>query len=638
MVRLAIVVPVYGQAELLSETVVSLLSQEGGDESAIVLVDDTCPDPRTPLKSLAFSAAYPDRVLYWRSPVNRGLSAMRNEGVRRALETWPDLKAVAFVDGDDKTFDHYVARGLALIDRYGGQPTEDGGRVGWIYEDWNQFGTPENLHAPAPFHPLFALAACQHTPGCVCLADMFREGLWFDEKRRGGDAEDWQFWVNCYAHGWRGKHADAVGFRYRRRVGGLAFEGRQAAERNKVLVQQEFAQLYHPDAYTAYETGEMARYLEFDERGATIDGASLDDDALAQLLVRVAQLPTTTAPAHALFFVGPAREILARSRMLEWARWITEARAADGVVTLSLRASDGGFGSLSPATADVAYGADAAVISMPLLKLASAVVDGGELGELIAGDDARHMRLDMIAPALEASSDGRAIHEHANYLFDVLEPFDQPGHRWSREGVWRPHGANRSQLDEVYLTYKAPLKDPLARSSSILVINEDDLAWRTDDLDLGAVSRFFWERDGVAPSLCILGTAIPVDVSALGTFRTVHLVPGLEEGLEWAKPFNPTGILAAFGTVVSLDCERIVPDANGVRRFGCLAAAVLPRTQIAPTNLAGVMLNSFKSFRTVLVRNEMQCAHLMALGVSREVLNRDLMDAERKWSLSREYL
>lgn len=629
-IRAAIVMPVYGQADLLCEALTGLLDQPGIEEAAIVLVDDCCPDPRTASKCELYAAAWPGRVFYWRSPENRGLSAMRNEGVRWALDLWPDLQAVTFVDGDDKTFASYIRRGLAALAAHGGQGTGDGGRIGWVYEDWAQFGVPENLYAPAPYQPLFALAGCQHTPGCFVLADVFRDGVWFDEKRRGGDAEDWQFWVKAHANGWRGHHVPDIGFRYRRRTGGLASEGLRAANRNRVLIQREFPALYHPDTFLAEESGMAARHLIFsDPEGASAGPLASDDprpayrlDAagVADCLVRLTQLPTTLAPAHALFFTGGARAALETAGLLDWAAWFTEARESHHVTVLDLT----GQGWNEPGLERVPESAPqerSAVISMPLLHLARKISEGATLVGLAADSNCRRARLALTVPPV---GDGPSLDAYDALLGRGLAAFDQPGHRWRTEPVWRPQGADRDSLDRLNLAVKAPLSDPTARQASLILVSAEDLRWRSGDLDLPRIAAHFAAQDGTRPSLGIVGTAIPPAACDVGAFRSIFLLPERTGPVDWARNHASEGILAAFGTVVSLDCTAIVPAINAVRRFGCKPVAILPRNDLTASNLTSSLINCFKTFRTLMVRSEKQVDHVLALGVSREIISPEL--------------
>lgn len=638
--RAAIVVPVYGQADLMGETLSDLLGQQGGaqHEIRLVLVDDTCPDPRTRRKSEIFAAAHPGRVLYWRAPSNRGLSAMRNEGVRRALEIWPDLDAVAFVDGDDRVFARFVARGLDRLAEHGGQPTRDGGRVGWIYEDWHQFGTPEALHAPAPFQPLFALAACQHTPGCFCLAQMFRDGVWFDETRRGGDAEDWQFWVNAYAQGWRGRHVPAIGFRYRSRLGGLAFEGRQAGERNRMRIQSEFPDLFHPDAYLAHERmGAMARYLQLVAPGvAQLDGAGSEAprpvgmDRVADWLARVIQLPTARAPAHAMIFTGTAHAALEAAGLLGWAGWFLEARAPDRVSTLTLGAAAGESHQLARETSSAPL-AGSAVISLPFLTLANALARGRGLADLIGGEGAHHYALALATGGqgpVHAAGQGAGIADHQGAFDAALGPLDQPHHPWRTDPLWRPYGANRAQLDHIHLGFKVPLCDRRARMATLLIAESADLELRADDLGLAEIAAHYARRDGVAPALCVLGPRLPAGVVHRAGVGAVFLAPPFDSAVPGPAR---EGLLAAFGTIVTLDSPAPVAALNAVRRFGCTAVAALPRATREGSALLEALPTSFKGFRTVLIRHEDQAARLAALGVARERIGRDLLaDAQER--------
>ena len=181
MVEVAVILPVFGQSALMSEAVASLLAQQDAPDFGLVLVDDRCPDPATIRTALRLCRASGRPAKYWRAPHNSGLSAMRNAGVNLALATWPSVRAIAFLDGDDRLHARYLRRSFDALESAG---VDDGPRIGWVYEDWDQFGVNEALAAPVDYQALFALAGCQHTPGALCDAAMFRNGLRFDEARR----------------------------------------------------------------------------------------------------------------------------------------------------------------------------------------------------------------------------------------------------------------------------------------------------------------------------------------------------------------------------------------------------------------------------------------------------------------------
>jgi hypothetical protein len=630
--RCAVVLPIYGQADLMCEAVHSLLAQEDtdGHEFLLVLMDDRCPDPRTRRKAETLARAWPGRVLSFRTTVNRGLSAMRNAGVRLALEHWPDLEAVTFVDGDDKVFGRYLSRGLSLLARHGGRPAPDGGRIGWIYEDWHQFGTPEQFLAPAPYQSIYALSSCQHTPGCFCLADMFRGGLWFDETRRGGDAEDWQFWVRCHAAGWRGHHEPSVGFRYRRRLGGLADSGRSMALKNRVLVQREFPELFHPDSYLAQETGAAARYALFDGTGgAEVGGRTMRADEAADLLVRARQLPTTAAPAYALLTIGTAREQLERMRIGDWANWYLESLIADGgVAGLALSpTSRGARPTLVPRAGTLPDARDA-ILALPFSLLANRVLRGESLAELFDRDDARKMDLEMPLGRVQPGSDGPSIASHEAAFRDALAAFDAPGHVWSTERHWRPVSTDRIGLDRLHTGLSALLPDREARRASLLVVDQADLVFRSGDLDVVGLARHFAERDGILPSLCILGDTLPAGDGLAAHFRSIFLAPQASRQQGAAPTPQRQGLFAAFGRIVCVDCADVIADLNGLARYGCESVAVFPRGDGTDSNLAAVMHCSYKAFRRILPRNARQAALVRALGSAREVVHDELMGEE----------
>ncbi|MDO4252994.1 MAG: glycosyltransferase family 2 protein [Rothia sp. (in: high G+C Gram-positive bacteria)] len=95
-VRTSIIMPVYQTAEHLVDAVRSVLAQTDSDFELIVL-NDASPDDSAQ-RLAAFLQAQPDpRVQVLNFSSNRGVSAVRNEGLARARGSW-----IAFLDSDDR--------------------------------------------------------------------------------------------------------------------------------------------------------------------------------------------------------------------------------------------------------------------------------------------------------------------------------------------------------------------------------------------------------------------------------------------------------------------------------------------------------------------------------------------------------
>jgi hypothetical protein len=89
MAIVSVVIPTYNRAELVRETVASVL-QQSHPPSEVIIVDDGSTDG-----TAAVCAAFVEPVRYIRQE-NAGVSAARNRGIREARGDW-----IAFVDADD---------------------------------------------------------------------------------------------------------------------------------------------------------------------------------------------------------------------------------------------------------------------------------------------------------------------------------------------------------------------------------------------------------------------------------------------------------------------------------------------------------------------------------------------------------
>ncbi len=210
-------------------------------------------------------------------------------------------------------------------------------------------------------------------------------------------------------------------------------------------------------------------------------------------------------------------------------------------------------------------------------------------------------------------------------LRTALQVFDQPAHPWRSEGVWRPHRSNRVDLDMIHLGCKTPLADPAARGASLLIMTENALRWRHDEFGINDVVDYFRTHDGIAPSLCVLGSTVASEAVDLSLFRSIFVFPESNSSIDLSPALTIEGLLAAFGAVVTIDCTEIIPALNSVRRFGCQLGAVFPKDEIETSDMAHVLLNSFKTFSKLFVRTDDQAFHLMSLGAAQEVICRDII-------------
>lgn len=93
MEAVSIILPTYNRAYCIERAVNSILSQTYSDWELLVIDDGSEDDTERIVAGIAASDA---RVHYHRQPVNRGVAAARNEGIRQARH-----KYIAFQDSDD---------------------------------------------------------------------------------------------------------------------------------------------------------------------------------------------------------------------------------------------------------------------------------------------------------------------------------------------------------------------------------------------------------------------------------------------------------------------------------------------------------------------------------------------------------
>lgn len=94
--RTSIIMPVYNTGEFVVDSIRSVLAQTDPDFELLVLIDASPDDSAQ--RIAAFLEEHPDeRVRVFDNPVNRGVSAVRNQGLDEARGQW-----LAFIDSDDR--------------------------------------------------------------------------------------------------------------------------------------------------------------------------------------------------------------------------------------------------------------------------------------------------------------------------------------------------------------------------------------------------------------------------------------------------------------------------------------------------------------------------------------------------------
>ncbi len=339
-VRIAVVIPAYGQPALLPEAIASILDQRGAPPTAAVVVDDGCPFPETRAVAAAFAAAHPGRVFALRRP-NGGLSAARNTGIEFALAAFPGLEAIYFLDSDNRLHPPFLARAWTALEA--APPA-----VGWVYPDFDMFGQPMNGSGGGAWSLLAHLVDNLCEAGSLVRRAVFEAaGLRFDPAMRSG-FEDWDFWLQAGAAGFRGQHLPRSGFRYRRRPESMLAEAdRQRAVLLEGLRAKHRARLFAPRRLLALEAAEMPRTALHLADGGGSEVRWLLDPAedLAEILtpaeararfLAAEETPSSVFHPALLAFAAPqAMTLLRAARLVRGVFWRAEAALREGRATAS---------------------------------------------------------------------------------------------------------------------------------------------------------------------------------------------------------------------------------------------------------------------------------------------------------------
>ncbi len=250
-VRIAVVVPVWQQAQYLAEAVQSALNQEITTGVGVVVVNDGCPDPDTDRIGRALRDARPGRLAYLHQG-NRGVAAARNAGIRQAFARWPNIEAIFPLDADNVLSPHTLAKLSALL--------EENPDVAWASPALEFFGAEEGgWQAPRPFLPYRQLFSNQSDTGSLIRRAVFEAGIEFDETLQQG-FEDWEFFLSATLAGFRGLLAGRCGFRYRRRPDSMIGPALQRAEELEAEIRDRHRDAYEATALIHREHAEAPRF------------------------------------------------------------------------------------------------------------------------------------------------------------------------------------------------------------------------------------------------------------------------------------------------------------------------------------------------------------------------------------------
>jgi len=185
--KVSVIIPLYNQAEFVSETIESVLAQTYKNYESVI-VNDASTD-----NSLEVAKRYMPHVKVLSNPQNMGLPATRNAAIRNS-----DGELILPLDSDDKIDPTHLEKTTAAM-------VDDVGLVStWLHIEPTEEMRKQN-HWPGPSghpgsgYPIFPPTREQILKGnCLCVCSMMRRVVWEEvggypeEMNRG--SEDWAMW------------------------------------------------------------------------------------------------------------------------------------------------------------------------------------------------------------------------------------------------------------------------------------------------------------------------------------------------------------------------------------------------------------------------------------------------------------
>ncbi len=322
-VTVAIVVPLFKHSVLVADALESAIRQRSRYPIVVIVVNDGCPFQESDLQMKSILAAQPEVVRYVVQQ-NRGLSAARNTGIDYALEKFPGVQAIYFMDADNTILPGAIdAAYTKLIE----EP-----ETSWIYPNIDMFGIRRNFDYSGPYSVL------KHTQYNICEAGslvhrrVFDAGVRFDEQMKLG-YEDWDFWLVAAARGFRGAQHPHFGFHYRNRGESMLSQAHRDHAEILSYMQRKHAPLLSKRSLTRLESMEALRYAilftDTDQvlltSGSADPGNAISQDEFDELFWRNMILPTWEyIPPFFVLMTRATFDRLSQLGLLQWVLYDSE--------------------------------------------------------------------------------------------------------------------------------------------------------------------------------------------------------------------------------------------------------------------------------------------------------------------------
>lgn len=256
---IGVVIPGFGHPKFLAEAIISACEQVIDRQLYIVVVDDGCKFPETAETVQDLMRVYPGKLFYFRQK-NTRLPGARNAGIHFLLKLHEAIDSIYFLDADNRLEPYSLQ---SFRNALGDDP-----KIGWAYPDIGFFGLSWGTHGfdvreTAPNYSVFKhLVANISEAGSLVRADMFKQGVFFDETMRSG-FEDWDFWLSAIGAGFKGVRAQNTGFRYRRRPESMLAEARREADALLGRIRKKHQRLFSSEFVAECEHKEAPFFAVF---------------------------------------------------------------------------------------------------------------------------------------------------------------------------------------------------------------------------------------------------------------------------------------------------------------------------------------------------------------------------------------
>jgi len=197
----SVIIPCYNQANFLAEAVESI-ARQSFRELEIIIVNDGSTDNTSEI-ALSLVRRFTEYRILLIEQENQGLPAARNVGIERSSG-----KYILPLDADDKIDRDFLAKTVDIL--------EQQLNISIVYTDVQEFGEEFNI-IPSIDWDFEKLCLMNY----ITATALFRREVWLENRGYKNEMkdgyEDWEFWLNAAANGFKGKRLPLPLFFYRKR-------------------------------------------------------------------------------------------------------------------------------------------------------------------------------------------------------------------------------------------------------------------------------------------------------------------------------------------------------------------------------------------------------------------------------------